>query len=69
MSLTCAQVCTNLRALGCSAGFSVDGGQSCEAVCNNAMGSVPITFDLNLPCLASAKDKAGVQACKTVACP
>jgi len=65
----CAQACTNLRSLGCASGFGVDGGQSCEVVCTNAMGTTPPTFDMNLSCLIGAKDKAGVVFCKTAACP
>lgn len=65
----CEQACANLRALGCKSGFSIDGGQSCTVVCNNAMGTVPVTFDFNTPCLIAAKSKADVQACHTAQCP
>ena len=56
----CVQACLALRTVPCREGFSVDGGQSCEQVCQHTMGGV---FDIHPECLAKAKTKADVIAC------
>lgn len=60
----CAGACANLRKIGCSAGYGVDGGDSCEFTCRHSTG----TFDLKPRCLVMASTKADAVACGTIRC-
>jgi hypothetical protein len=64
---TCALACTNLRAVPCPEGWSVDGGDTCEVVCGKTLGG---TFDMNPTCLLDPSKKTGdaIRTCKTVKC-
>ena len=56
---TCAVACANVIRFGCPEG------PSCLTTCTKTQGKV---VDLKLACLATAKTKASLQACKTVTC-
>jgi hypothetical protein len=62
---TCGQACAEMRTLGCMEGFSADGGDTCEVVCQRTIGG---TFDMKPSCIASQTSVAGVRSCKTVRC-
>lgn len=53
----CAAACENLRRLGCEEGQSTQGGESCEAVCDNAQLS-PAPLPTSCVARASSCDQA-----------
>jgi hypothetical protein len=62
----CAKACATLGKLGCPEAATVDGGQSCYAVCGHAAETKK--FDFKAPCLATAKTIADAKACGSVRC-
>lgn len=63
---SCAKACANLGKLGCPEAATVDGGDSCYAVCAHAVTSHK--FDFKAACLTAAKSAAEAKACGSVRC-
>jgi hypothetical protein len=57
----CAQVCANMRALGCLAARPTADGASCEIVCANFQKG-PAPWDLS--CRVTAKSCAAMDCCE-----
>ena len=64
---SCSKACENMRVHHCSAGFGVDGGDSCETVCNRTQADH--TFDMKPDCLSlCTSTDCFVHTCGTVSC-
>jgi len=62
----CAVACQHLRDIGCSDGYGVDGGASCEDTCDRVQSSH--LTDFHLGCLAGARTTTAAVACGSVLC-
>jgi len=62
----CRHACEAMRRFGCPEGAPLDGGDSCEAVCEHAESSGK--FALKPACIADAGSRDAVRACGTVRC-
>jgi len=62
----CAKACSNLRAVHCPVGLSVDGGESCATSCRHARDSHLMPLDI--PCAEKAQNLKEAHSCKGWGC-
>jgi len=62
----CSYACQRARAVSCSAGFGVDGGETCTATCEHVVTQHSIELDVE--CMRHARDLTIARGCAGWGC-